>query len=100
MKYSTFFLSLLLVISACSQEDKSKRPSPPDSVSATLQGGTTVSISYSQPAVKGRTIGKDLEPMPGTTGAGPLADRITVTVHLIEVRREISALSPQFGRPL
>ncbi len=65
MKYSTFFLSLLLVISACGQEDKSKRPSPPDSVSATLQGGTTVSISYSQPAVKGRTIGKDLEPMSG-----------------------------------
>src|SRR5262249_10870323 len=31
----------------------------------TLSNGTTVSIDYSQPGVKGRTIGKDLEPMDG-----------------------------------
>lgn len=47
------------------QTDKSKRPSPPASVKETLKGGQTISIDYSQPAVKGRTIGKDLEPMPG-----------------------------------
>jgi hypothetical protein len=30
-----------------------------------LKTGALVSIDYSQPAVKGRTIGKDLEPMEG-----------------------------------
>ena len=62
---------LLLLVVACatlqgfSQEDKSKRPSPPASVQATLRNGTIVSIDYSQPSVKGRTIGKDVEPMKG-----------------------------------
>ena len=50
---------------ACSQEDKSKRPSPPALAKETLASGTVVSIDYSQPSVKGRTIGKDLEPMAG-----------------------------------
>lgn len=44
-------------------EDKSKRPSPPDSVSQKIGSGATISINYSQPSVKSRTIGKDLEPM-------------------------------------
>jgi len=46
-------------------EDKSKRPSPPAKVSATLASGAVVTIDYSQPSVKGRAIGKDLEPLPG-----------------------------------
>lgn len=53
-------------------EDKSKRPSPPAKVSETIGSGATVSINYSQPSVKGRTIGKDLEPKDGSvwrTGA-------------------------------
>jgi hypothetical protein len=54
--------SLLL---ACGQEDKSKRPSPPALVKETIASGATVTIDYSQPSVKGRTIGKDLEPLPG-----------------------------------
>ena len=44
------------------KEDKSKRPSPPAKVSASISSGAAVSIDYSQPSVKGRTIGKDLEP--------------------------------------
>lgn len=40
-------------------------PSPPTFVVQTLSNGTVVSIDYSQPSVKGRTIGKDLEPMEG-----------------------------------
>lgn len=51
---------------ACGQnEDKSKRPSPPATVKETLSNGTVISIDYSQPSVKGRTIGKDLEPKDG-----------------------------------
>jgi hypothetical protein len=50
---------------ACGQDDKSKRPSPPAQAKETLASGAVVSIDYSQPSVKGRTIGKDLEPMAG-----------------------------------
>ncbi|MBX3239199.1 MAG: DUF2911 domain-containing protein [Chitinophagaceae bacterium] len=39
--------------------------SPPASSSAKITSGATITISYSQPSVKGRTIGKDLEPMAG-----------------------------------
>ena len=54
-----------LFLSASAQEDKSKRPSPPATVTQTLEDGTVVTINYSQPSVKGRTIGKDLEPKEG-----------------------------------
>ncbi len=50
---------------ACAQTDKSKRPSPPASASATLSSGANISIHYSQPALKGRIIGKDIEPKEG-----------------------------------
>jgi len=54
-----------LFLSATAQEDKSKRPSPPATATQTLEDGTVVTIHYSQPSVKGRTIGKDLEPKEG-----------------------------------
>ncbi|HEY6062070.1 MAG TPA: DUF2911 domain-containing protein [Chitinophagaceae bacterium] len=65
MKHILFSLLLLTTMAACGQTDKSQRPSPPALVRETLSNGTTVSIDYSQPAVKGRTIGTDLEPMEG-----------------------------------
>ncbi len=46
-------------------EDKSKRPSPPAKVTQKIASGATITIDYSQPSLKGRTIGKDLEPMEG-----------------------------------
>src|SRR3954462_1126530 len=46
-------------------EDKSKRPSPPATVSATTSKGVNIKIDYSQPALKSREIGKDVEPMKG-----------------------------------
>jgi Protein of unknown function (DUF2911) len=57
------FLSLFVLVSivVCGQADKSQRPSPPAIAKETLNNGTTVSIDYSQPGVKGRTIGKDLD---------------------------------------
>ena len=68
MKYlfSLSLLSLLLLSSfnSCAQPDKSKRPSPPALVTQKV-GEVNVSIDYSQPSVKGRTIGKDLEPKAG-----------------------------------
>lgn len=47
------------------QDDKSKRPSPPGKASATLASGAVVTIDYSSPSLKGRTMGKDVEPMKG-----------------------------------
>src|ERR1700681_3934188 len=61
-----FATALMTGIQACAQtEDKSKRPSPPAKVTEKIKSGATISIDYSQPSVKGRTIGKDLEPMDG-----------------------------------
>jgi Protein of unknown function (DUF2911) len=60
-----FLIALSLVTVASAQVDKSKRPSPPALAKETLTNGTVVSIDYSQPSVKGRTIGKDLEPING-----------------------------------
>jgi hypothetical protein len=44
------------------QQDKSQRASPPAKATATLKSGTTVTIDYGQPSVKGRTIGKEIAP--------------------------------------
>jgi hypothetical protein len=57
----------ILALSACAQnkDDKSKRPSPPATATGKTAGGTTITIDYSRPSVKGRKIGKDLEPMAG-----------------------------------
>ena len=64
----SFLLLAILVTNmliACGQEDKSKRASPPARAKETIASGATITIDYGQPSVKGRTIGKDLEPMPG-----------------------------------
>src|SRR5690242_7713795 len=37
--------------------------SPKDSIVATLQNGTTITMTYGSPGVWGRTMGKDLDPM-------------------------------------
>ena len=65
MKQLLFSAVLFLSLVACGQADKSKRPSPPAIAKETIKSGAVVSIDYSQPSVKGRTIGKDLEPMEG-----------------------------------
>ena len=57
-------LLLFFTLGSCAQADKSKRPSPPALVTQKI-GDLTISIDYSQPSVKGRVIGTDLEPKPG-----------------------------------
>jgi len=57
--------ALLTTFSANAQMNKGPRPSLPDTVKTTISSGATVEIDYSRPSVKGRTIGKDLEPMEG-----------------------------------
>ncbi len=68
MKKFALLMHILLLatgLTSFAQDDKSKRPSPPQTVKEKLAEGTSIIIDYSSPSVKGRTIGKDLEPMPG-----------------------------------
>lgn len=53
---------MFTTLKVSAQQDKSKRPSPPAVVKETLSSGTAVMIDYSQPSVKGRTIGKEIAP--------------------------------------
>lgn len=60
---ATLMSAFLLYISFSGMaQDNSKRPSPPAEISKTISGGISVSINYSQPAVKGRTIWGGLVP--------------------------------------
>ena len=74
MKSLLLFLIASCVVSVATAQDTNKpikhrngadAPSPPAFVVQTLTNGTVVSVDYSQPSVKGRTIGKDLEPTEG-----------------------------------
>ncbi|WP_258102556.1 DUF2911 domain-containing protein [Marinoscillum sp. MHG1-6] len=54
------FLAMMIMIlcgtqTLLAQKDKSKRPSPPDQVSNIVEG-TTITIDYSQPSLKGRDL--------------------------------------------
>jgi hypothetical protein len=64
MKYffSIAFLSLLLATTSVNAQQNPPK-SPPAKVSETLSSGATISINYSQPSLRGRTVGKDVEPM-------------------------------------
>ncbi|MGJ7030703.1 DUF2911 domain-containing protein [Niabella hirudinis] len=68
MKKLLFLLAgACLVTGVFAQNGEKKKPaSPPAAVSKTVKSGVTISINYSQPSVKGRTIGKDVEPKDGT----------------------------------
>lgn len=63
MKSILMIAVVFATLTACGQGGT--KPSPPASAKQTIESGATISINYSQPAVKGRTIGKDLEPMEG-----------------------------------
>jgi Protein of unknown function (DUF2911) len=59
---SIFALTLFVNFNASAQKDNDKRKSPHTTVKQTLASGAEISFFYGQPQVKGRTIGKDLEP--------------------------------------
>lgn len=66
MKKQIAFFACLFVLFASSnvnaQTDKSSRPSPPDIVTDTIKSNAVITIDYSQPSLKGRSIGKELAP--------------------------------------
>lgn len=57
----TLFLSVA-TLASFAQQDKSKRASPPAVTKQTISSGATITIDYSQPSVKGRTIGGEIAP--------------------------------------
>jgi hypothetical protein len=60
---SALLLSLaILTLPAHSQQDKSKRPSPPANAQCTLASGKTITVDYSSPRMKGRKIYGGLVP--------------------------------------
>jgi len=52
----------LFVFVSHAQQDKSKRPSPPATASLDLGGGKSVTIDYSSPRLKGRSVGNEVAP--------------------------------------
>lgn len=58
-----FAVVSIVAMTACGQ--KVNTQSPVAKVSGTTASGTTINIRYNQPSVRGRSIGKDLEPLPG-----------------------------------
>lgn len=59
-----FFLTLIIALfGVVTVKAQGKtRPSPADTVKGTTSKGTDITIAYSQPSVKGRTIGKEIAP--------------------------------------
>ena len=71
LMFSLFATSLFTSTQSMAQgADKSKRPSPPATVTAATSNSNTITINYSQPSVKGRTIGKDIAPYDKVWRAG------------------------------
>lgn len=52
----TLIAGLIISFNVSAQQDKSKRPSPPAKVTQTLSSGAVISIDYSRPSVKGRSM--------------------------------------------
>jgi Protein of unknown function (DUF2911) len=57
-------------VSACAQQDKSSRPSPPEKAECKLAGGKSVTVDYSSPRAKGRKIFGGLVPYDKVWRAG------------------------------
>jgi len=55
----------LFIGQAVMAQDANPKPSPAAKATETIVSGATITIEYSQPAVRGRTIGTNLEPLPG-----------------------------------
>jgi len=61
--FAVFFLSLAVLTSpGLSQQDKSKRPSPPAQAQCKFDDGKTITVDYSSPRMKGRKIFGELVP--------------------------------------
>ena len=72
-----------VTIPARSQQDKSKRPSPPATTQCKLSGGATITVDYSSPRMNGRKIYGGLNPWGQVWRAG--ANEATTFVPTTDV---------------
>jgi hypothetical protein len=77
-------LGVLLTSHSWAQEDKSKRPSPPATAKGTIKG-STITIDYGSPSVKGRKIWGGLVPYDKVWRAGANEATIFTTSKDVEV---------------
>lgn len=75
----------LLATQAQGQADKSKRPSPPAQATCELGGGGTITVDYSSPRAKGRTIFGGLVPYGQVWRAGANEATTFVTTENLKV---------------
>ncbi|MGB2624172.1 MAG: DUF2911 domain-containing protein [Candidatus Acidiferrum sp.] len=75
----------LLATQAQGQADKSKRPSPPAQATCELGGGGTITVDYSSPRAKGRTIFGGLVPYGQAWRAGANEATTFVTTENLKV---------------
>ena len=76
---TAFVLSITIL--AVAQQDKSKRPSPPENAQCSFSNGKTIKVDYSSPRAKGRKIFGDLVPFGKVwrTGANEATSFVTDT---------------------
>jgi len=86
----TLFVALFATVSAFAQADKSQRPSPPAFATFNNTSGLELRIDYSQPSVKGRTLGQDIAPFGKVWRTG--ANEATVFTVNKDVKIEGKAL--------
>jgi hypothetical protein len=55
-------LTLLVAVPSTAQQDKTSRPSPPGTANFKFDDGTTITVDYSRPKVRGRHIYGELVP--------------------------------------
>ena len=82
--FVTLFIAAFTLVAAA-QQDKSKRPSPPEQAQCKFTDGKTITIDYSSPRMKGRKIFGDLVPYgevwrTGANEATTFATTATLTV--------------------
>ncbi len=62
---SFLIAAAISLVSLSAGAQKVNTQSPIAEVKGSTASGTTIYVRYNQPSVRGRTIGKDLEPLPG-----------------------------------
>lgn len=82
---------ILTAFTASAQQPKKAPASPPDTVKATTKAGVAIEVAYSQPAVKGRTIGADIAPYDKVWRTG--ANNATTITFSKDVKVEGKALA-------
>jgi hypothetical protein len=92
LKVSLVLGFMFTAFTASAQQPAKKAPlSPPDTVKATTKSGVAIEIAYSQPSVKGRTIGTDIAPYGKWWRTG--ANNVTTATFSKDVKVEGKALA-------